>query len=342
MYEKVGEGIFCIKVPLPKSPLKAINCYLIKGTAGDLLIDTGFRRTECREWLSKSLDELKVQRERLDVLATHIHSDHVGLVSEFAGSGCNIYLSEIDACYLEKILTGRHGEELHRKMLKSGFPPSKLQEVEKTLPSKLYSIAERDSRICTLKDGDKIIVGDYQLQVILVQGHSPGNMMLWDENHRMMFTGDHILFNITPNITIFADMQDSLGEYLSSLCKAAQYPAEFVFPGHRAAGNYMKRIREILEHHKERLQEIMWVVKTYPESTAYEIASHMSWNIHGNGWDDFPDRQKWYAVGESLSHLEYLGTRGFLEYGRNGYYCVKNPMDNNLDTIFDTYFESIK
>lgn len=52
MYTQIEENIYSIYVPLPENPLRNLNSYLIKGEGGrSLLIDTGFRRDECREAL---------------------------------------------------------------------------------------------------------------------------------------------------------------------------------------------------------------------------------------------------------------------------------------------------
>jgi|GEM_PF-2464411 len=36
----------------------------------------------------------------------------------------------------------------------------------------------------------------------------------------------------------------------------------------------------------------------------------MHWDINVKTWDEFPDAQRWFAVGECMSHLERLGTEG--------------------------------
>ena len=50
LVEQVADGIWRIGVELPQNPLRELNSYLIKGKENerDLLIDTGFRREECR------------------------------------------------------------------------------------------------------------------------------------------------------------------------------------------------------------------------------------------------------------------------------------------------------
>ncbi len=96
--EKVADGIWRIGVELPQNPLRELNSYLIRGKENgrDLLIDTGFRREECREALFAGLQALGSSPERLDILLTHLHSDHTGLSREAAGAGSRIYISGTD------------------------------------------------------------------------------------------------------------------------------------------------------------------------------------------------------------------------------------------------------
>ena len=76
MTEKITDQIYRIGIPLPGNPLKELNSYFIRGEESDLLIDTGFRKEECRAALKAGLEELGADIERLDVLLTHLHSDH--------------------------------------------------------------------------------------------------------------------------------------------------------------------------------------------------------------------------------------------------------------------------
>ena len=36
----------------------------------------------------------------------------------------------------------------------------------------------------------------------------------------------------------------------------------------------------------------------------------MTWRIRAKNWEDFPIPQKWFAVGECLSHLDLLRLEG--------------------------------
>ena len=58
MPEKLLPNLYRLPVPLPDSPLKLLNSYVIKGEDRDILIDTGFRRPECYESLTGQLERL--------------------------------------------------------------------------------------------------------------------------------------------------------------------------------------------------------------------------------------------------------------------------------------------
>jgi hypothetical protein len=46
--------------------------------------------------------------------------------------------------------------------------------------------------------------------------------------------------------------------------------------------------------------------------SAFQIASNMTWDIVSENWDQFPAPQKWFATGETISHLRYLEEAGRL------------------------------
>lgn len=55
MFEEILHNLYRIEIPLPNSPLKTLNSYLIKCGERSLLVDTGMNRKECYdEMLSKS------------------------------------------------------------------------------------------------------------------------------------------------------------------------------------------------------------------------------------------------------------------------------------------------
>ncbi|MDO5132103.1 MAG: MBL fold metallo-hydrolase [Eubacteriales bacterium] len=318
MVEEVYDNIFRIGVVLPGNPLKELNSYFIRGEQSDLLIDTGFRRDACREALEAGLRELGSDPARRDVLVTHLHSDHSGMADLFAGPERRIYLSGVDIDLLKLFHEQTDLLVRHRRFLEEGFPLEQLEEIDRTNPAMTERMPEIDRRLTALQDGSLLRAGGYTLETLLVPGHTPGNTMFYLRGEQIMFTGDHILFDITPNITHWPGFHDSLGSYLDQLRRVRDYPVKLALPGHRKAGEYRERIDSLLEHHRRRLANALSIVRENPGLTAYEIAGLMRWKIRAADWASFPVIQKWFAVGECLSHLDYLGARGQVRFETAG------------------------
>ena len=121
-----------------------------------------------------------------------------------------------------------------------------------------------------------------------------------------MFSGDHILQKITPNIGWHSySGPDPLGDYLNSLRATLTLGAERLLPSHGlVVEDPETRIHELLRHHDRRLQSCLEALGSTP-TTAYEV----SMQVFGNALDTFG---RWMALGETLSHLEHLVHQGLL------------------------------
>lgn len=310
MIECIAPDIYRIGVQLPGSPLKELNSYLLRGLGRDLLIDTGFRQPECRDSLLAALKELNANPDKLDIVNTHLHADHTGLDLDVVGESSCIYIHEKDLTYLRTAVSGFNIQKSNERFLDEGYPSEVLALSDKINPATRRLVERVDNHFRGITQSDRISIGQYVLQPIFVPGHTPGHIMLWEENTRIMFTGDHVLFDISPNIAYWHGVEDSLGDYLQSLRKAADYPVRLALPGHRGRGDYQGRINELLQHHEKRLREVLSIVERTPGASAYEIAGQMSWRIRCDDWNSFPPAQKWFAMGECLSHLDLLCLHG--------------------------------
>ena len=86
-------------------------------------------------------------------------------------------------------------------------------------------------------------------------------------------------------------------------------------PGHRTTGNMImaERINELFVHHRMRLEEAENIIQKHPGLNAYQIAGKMTWKIRSKSWEEFPPGQQWFAVGETMTHLDYLLARGRID-----------------------------
>ena len=308
MYEKIysNPDIYKIYVPLPNNPLKNLNSYVVKTENKNLIIDTGFNMPECYEALTEGLKELEIDIEKSEMFLTHMHSDHIGLAPFVMNANSVIYMSKIDYDRLHNDSPEYSWDALYRKFISEGFPKEAIEQLHKSNPAEAYA-PEKSFSAVTLKDGDKIKIGNYEFTAILTPGHTPGHMCLYLEEEKLMFLGDHVLFDITPNITFWTGIRDSLKDYIDSLNKIKKFDVETALPAHRKNEmDFYIRIDQIIKHHHERLAECLHIIKNNPGLHAYDIAGFMKWSMRGKNWAEFPIHQKWFAVGETIAHTDYL------------------------------------
>lgn len=307
MVTEVFDDIYRMEIPLPRNPLRAINSYLVRGRDRWLMIDTGMNRPECLEVMRASLKALAVDLDRTDFFVTHCHSDHIGLVSELKTGTSKVFLNPLDAAV---ILNPDLWTEMAVDARTHGFPDPDTA-VEKH-PGRRYLFSGHPE-FTSFREGDTLPIGKYAFRCVETPGHTPGHMCLYDPEARILFSGDHILGTITPNITGWCHGGDPLGEFLESLNKIAAYDVRMILPGHRnLIPDPLRRIGELKEHHRVRMQEVTDILAR-GEQTAYHVASRMTWNIDCARWEDFPVPQKWFATGEALSHLLHLERTGRIQ-----------------------------
>ena len=302
--------IYTIDIPLPNNPLKNLNCYVIKTPEKNLIIDTGFNLKECYNSLKAGLDGLEIDMSKTEMFLTHLHSDHVGLAGSIMPAGGTIYMGNIDYNYFVDYVQGESWDLLDAKFLSEGFPENAIALLHTTNPARAYAPDESFFAV-TVEDGEKITVGDYVFTCIFTPGHTPGHMCLYLETEKLIFLGDHVLFDITPNITFWRGNDNSLKQYLESLEKIRNMDIAVALPAHRRNNlNFYARIKELLKHHHVRLEESYSIISNNPNLHAYDIAGKMQWSMRGKNWDAFPMSQKWFAVGETVAHLDYLLAEG--------------------------------
>lgn len=126
-------------------------------------------------------------------------------------------------------------KEDNRRYVRAGFSKEQVMNIIKHSNEKQAAAAEKSSMAekmsaaskfedyLPIDEGDEFICGDYCLKAVATPGHTPLHMCFWLENEKIMLTGDHVLFDITPNITLWQGVDDSLGDFLESLRKIDGY-----------------------------------------------------------------------------------------------------------------------
>jgi glyoxylase-like metal-dependent hydrolase (beta-lactamase superfamily II) len=161
--EEIMPGLFRIIIPLPNSPLKDLNSYVIKADDRNLIIDTGFNRSVCFEAMEKGLHELNIDLNKTDFMLTHMHSDHTGLVSRLATDTSAVYISRIDSRVFNENIDW---QAMLDYALHNGFQLEELIKAIESHPGLKYR-PKKIPEFTLLDNGSIIQVGNYRLKCLL-------------------------------------------------------------------------------------------------------------------------------------------------------------------------------
>lgn len=236
-----------------------------------------------------------------------MHPDHYGMAGRLKQlSSCEVLLHEKDAEFIGQRYFAPQGlaNDQGQFMEIHGVPKLKSPQMAQGSMDMLSRVAAVPTDT-QLKGGEVIKVGDFDFEVIWTPGHSPGHICLYEQNRKVLLTGDHILPTITPNVSIQKQTHGSpLGDYIRSLDKLKDLDVKYVLPAHEYdVKDLKKRIVEIEDHHKIRLDEMVASVDC-GGSTAWDVAGRVKWTT--GMLADFEPHIQRSAVGETIAHLEYL------------------------------------
>lgn len=332
---KVAPGIYQLILPNPTyAALRYVNTYLVQGSDGYLLIDTGWS-DEALASLQKQLTKIGIGFEDIaQIVVTHTHPDHYGLASRLKQlSGAKLALHYLEIDIIESRYTNKTEflSRLDQWWCVNGVPLTGLSQFRKDFLKITRDFISPVLPDVTLHGGEIISTGVFNLQVLRTPGHSAGHISLYEPNQKILFSGDHVLPNITTNVGIGLLFSQSstnpLDDYLDSLNQIMQLEVNLILPGHenRFAG-LKRRVKELIEHHKRRTAEVTKTIKTGAK-TAYQVSTELTWmpNTKGVGWQDLDPWSQKLAIAETAAHLESIRFGGKADkFFRDSiaYYCM--------------------
>lgn len=305
--QELSKDLFKLTIPLPNSPLKSINSYLIKDEQRLLVIDVGFNHPQCYQVLTEAIYELGYTLDQICVLLTHSHPDHAGNLENFNLDTLPLYapmasFNEVHAFYQEQEpVYGTYMNPLVTKAHKQ--PTLDARGLKHYLSQELLPLS-KNPNIRLLKHGSHFSWGAYTFEVLHCPGHDKWHLCLWEINKHFLIAGDVILERMSPAIVSWSLNFNALAQFLESLTLLKKLPISFVLPAHGGViENAHDRIDQLIEHHQQRLDEIEVLVAA-GHTDLPSIARACTWKY--NNWDSWEIDQKYFALGETLAHLIYL------------------------------------
>lgn len=318
-----GGGVWSIPVPIPDNPLGHTLVHLLDTDRGPVLIDTGWDDPDSYAALEAGLVEAGTSvAEVHGVLITHHHPDHHGLSAQVREvSGAWIAMHSADADVVRRTRSAEPARWLTymtAKLMAAGAPEEHIAPLRaaresgrmSTLPGLRPALPDRG-----IEPGELVDLAGRRLRAIWTPGHTPGHVCLFLEEGRRLFSGDHLLPGISPHIGLYEDPDDAfetdpLGDYLASLEIIGRLDPDEVLPAHQYAfKDAAGRVRELLDHHEQRLAGLRALISESPR-TPWQLAEVMEWN---RPWEQIPFGSRNIAVSEAEAHLRRLVKAGRAE-----------------------------
>ena len=290
--DELAGGIRRVTLPLPTRP-GHVHAYLLPGHDGWTLVDTGLGLPDARDRWAAELETLPGPIARIFV--THFHPDHVGAARDLAElTGAPVAQGRLDYEQCALVWGGDDWSEVlvdwfHRH----GVPAEVTSElVEQGSLYRPFIRFQPDPEL--LEPGD--LVDGWE--AVAAPGHADGQLMLHRDG--TLVAADHLLDRISPTVGLWPQSRpDPLGDYLDALEETIALEPTLAVAGHgEPIADPSGRARQLLAHHRERLQETAAALADEPR-TGYDV----SFPLFGS---DLKASARRFAVAEALSHLERL------------------------------------
>ncbi|MFX0108826.1 MAG: MBL fold metallo-hydrolase [Candidatus Hodarchaeota archaeon] len=202
-----------------------ISSYLIVDNDSVLVIDPGTAGHPGDRITSavKSIG-LNPKSDIIGILCTHGHPDHVGGVFRLnKATGAHVMIHRNDAGLLEDPST------FIKERLSLDFAERLQMKLDKQPLRVNYKGLNPDRLI---EHGDRITVGEVTLRVILTGGHSSGHCAFYEEERKILFSGDEV--NNFPNDPrkFYMDLSGNISAKSAALSAFMDLGVEYLLPSH--------------------------------------------------------------------------------------------------------------
>ena len=320
--DELAPGVHRIAVPTPFA-VGRVNCYLLSGEPLTL-IDTGPNSGTSLDYLERGLAELGTSVEALELIVlTHQHMDHEGLLEILERrSGAQVAAFAPLVPWIADYRANTKGDDLYaQQMMRRHGLPDDINSVLGILTSGMHSFGSGGTVNRPLNDGETLRMGGHDYRVHHRPGHSPSDLVFFNEETGLLVGGDHLLAHISSNALLTRPLDGStadprptpLIDYGRSLRATRELQASLVLTGHGPEiTDHRALIDTRLKDQDRRARKIHKLLADGP-LTAHEIAQRM--------WGEIAITQAYLTLSEVLGHLDLLlasgGARELDEDGRS-------------------------
>lgn len=307
---EVSAGIQWIRMPLPFA-LDHINLWVLDDDQSVVLIDSGFAFTKTEDLWRTLFSSVFKGKAPTKLICTHHHPDHMGLAGWLMRTYDIPMLTtekEWDAFHVWSRMDQAALQETMQSFYRRGGVPEERQHSDLERRRSTKDRMRLDPNGFEKISGcDELDIDGQSWRVIIGTGHAPELAALYATRDGVLISGDQVLPKISPNVSVMPFALDSnpLKDFLDSLARFRQLPADtLVLPSHKLPFYGLhERIDTLTTHHQDRLDDALTACEvpvTAAEATTVLFPRALN------------DHQYFFALGETLAHLNYLWLDGQL------------------------------
>ena len=306
--ERVVPGVWRLRLPLPFPGVPHCNAWAVAAGDGIVLFDTGMHEPGSLAHLERALAQvnLSLENARL-VVCTHAHSDHYGQAADIVDrAGCELWMhpnhehmtraaQDPDAALQRRLEIARQ----------SGVPEEPLRAYAEARRGQGFGISRIIEPDRPLLPGVEIETDLGMWQVYETPGHAPSHVCMFQPEHRLLISGDHLLGRVSPFFD-YGYSPDPAGEFLNSLGIIEQLDARLCLSGH---GRTFTDVQGHIDANRalvhERIEKVYFVISR-AETTVYDAVPQ----VYGQAIT--PMNANWW-MSETLCYLTHLEREGRAE-----------------------------
>ena len=309
-----GLGIHRISMPIPFLEAGGpVNAYAIEDRDGGLcLFDSGLGSREAAGAMAEGLARIgRSPRDISRIVVSHGHIDHYGgaaALLEQAGHEVPVHAHPRD---IPKMSEGfpRFQDQIPAYVAffrRLGVPDEVMAQAWRQV-SEGFTKARRIPRVEPLDLAEPLRMKHVTFEPMHMPGHTPGLLCLYEREHRLFLSDDHLLEHVSPNplIELGPDGEEDwrpLVAYLESVGRLHSLEVDTILPGHATPfGDHRSVIDRLLGFYGKRQQRIRDELLEGP-LTGWEITLRL--------FPRAPAGAMFLTVSETLANLEVLEARG--------------------------------
>lgn len=288
------------------SSLQSINFFLVKSNHSLTLIDAGLDNETCWNALIQTLQTNGFTLYDLtEIILTHNHIDHVGLVNRIVTKHPIPVYAHRDA--IPRLKRDPDFFQMRTAFFAKLYEEMGCKDAGYEHVAYLQRAIQKNKQNALQTEITPIESTSFlHFHIVEVPGHSPDQIALYDSSNGYFFSGDLLIKHISSNALVEPDNEGkrllTLVEHKHSLEKILSIPIELVFPGHGTLINNPKElISKRLNGIERKAEKIRKLVKS-GISTGSELAQA----YYGNKYK----KQFSLVMSEIIGHLDYLEARG--------------------------------